>query len=277
METIRLNNPDLAFIRAVEDESGQVVSRCYQCGNCTAGCPMSFTFDYPVSRIMRLIQAGQKKTVLESRAVWLCATCETCTQRCPNNIDVAQVMDACRHMARREGKRGVYGVRSFFDSFLTTVGMHGRSHEIGIMAMFMFRTARFWTDVDLAPKTLPKGKLPILPHRIEGRQEVAGIFRRFREGLADEAVVRAKLERQGLSGEEPGASAAPGGVMASAPPVDSAPAAQSAPSVPGGAPAPSPDCGDSPTPPGWEGPENPQAEAEDARPAEAQNAREVRS
>ena len=268
METIRLNDPDLAFIRAVEDESGQVVSRCYQCGNCTAGCPMSFTFDYPVSRIMRLIQAGQKDLVLDSRAIWQCATCETCTQRCPNNIDVAQVMDACRHIARREGKRGVYGVRSFFESFLTTVGMHGRSHEIGIMALFMFRTGRFWTDVELAPKALPKGKLPIMPHRIEGRREVADIFRRFREGRSDEAVVKARLEEEGRP-EPEGASHAPGGVMADAPRVDSPPAAGTLPADPSGAPAPSPDCGNSPTPSGWQGPENApdaSADAKEVRP-----------
>lgn len=196
MKTIRLNDSDLSFIRAVEHESGQTVSRCYQCGNCTAGCPMSFTFDFPVSRIMRLIQAGQKDAVLDSRSIWLCATCETCTQRCPNNIDVAQVMDACRHMARREGKRGVHGVKSFTDSFLNTVNLYGRSHEIGVMLLYMLRTGRFWTDLDLAPKTLPKGKLPLMPHRIAGRKEVSDIFRRFKEGCADEAVIMAKLAEE---------------------------------------------------------------------------------
>lgn len=276
METIRLNDPDLAFIRAVEDESGQVVSRCYQCGNCTAGCPMSFSFDYPVSRVMRLIQAGQKKLVLGSRAIWQCATCETCTQRCPNEIDVARVMDTCRHMARREGLRGVYGVRSFFDSFLTTVGMHGRSHEIGIMALFMFRTGRFWTDVELAPKALPKGKLPIMPHRIEGRKEVADIFRRFREGRADEDVVRARLEEEGRDAAA-GASRASGGVMADPAPVDSPPAAGVLAADPSGAPAPSPGCGDSPTPPGWEGPGvTPENVSADNSPDSSSGAKEVR-
>ena len=261
METIRLNNPDLAFIRAVEDESGQAVSRCYQCGNCTAGCPMSFTFDYTVSRIMRLIQAGQKQAVLSSKAIWMCATCETCTQRCPNNIDVAQVMDACRHMARRESKRGVYAVKTFFDSFMATVGLNGRTHEIGLMALYMLRTGRFWTDVELSPKMLPKGKMPILPHRIEGRKEVADIIRRFNEGAADEAVVRARLEAERDADLPAGASASPGGVMARPEAVDSAPAAVAPPADPTGAPAPSPDCGDSPTPEGWQGPENTGKEA----------------
>ena len=195
METIRLDKPDTSFIRQEEEESGQDVSRCYQCGNCTAGCPMSFTYDYSVSRIMRLIQAGQKEVVLSSKAIWMCATCETCTQRCPNNIDVAGVVDSCRHLARREGKGGVYAVKTFWDSFLTSVGWNGKVHEIGLMALYTLRTGRFWTDMDLAPKVLPKGKMAILPHRASaaGRKEVADIFRRFHEGKSDEATVKARL------------------------------------------------------------------------------------
>ena len=51
---------------------------------------------------MRLIQAGQRETVLNSKAIWLCATCETCTTRCPCEIDVAHIMDTLRNMAFRE-------------------------------------------------------------------------------------------------------------------------------------------------------------------------------
>ncbi len=193
METINLNTPDTAFIRLVEEESGQTVAQCYQCGNCTAGCPMSFTYDFTVSRVMRLIQAGQKDLVLSSKAIWMCATCDTCTQRCPNNIDVAKIMDVCRHMARREGKSGVFAVKTFWDSFITSVGMNGKVHEIGLMAMYMLRTGRVFTDLDLAPKALPKGKMSILPHRAEGRKEVADIIRRFREGAGDADVVKANL------------------------------------------------------------------------------------
>jgi heterodisulfide reductase subunit C len=118
----------------------------------------------------------------------MCATCETCTQRCPNAIDVARVMDVCRHMARRENRGAVHAVKAFFDSFLLSVECNGRTHEFGLMALYMARTGRFWTDLDLAPKMLPKGKMALLPHRIEGREDVAGIFRRFREGAADRAA-----------------------------------------------------------------------------------------
>lgn len=262
METIRLNKPDVAFIRAVEDESGQVVSRCYQCGNCTGGCPMSFTYDFTVSRLMRLIQAGQKELVLSSRAIWMCATCETCTQRCPNEIDVATVLDVCRHMARREHKGGVHAVKTFVDSFMMTVGLNGRTHEVGLMALYMARTGRVWTDVELAPKLLPKGKMAILPHRIKGRKEVADIIRRFKDGAADIDIVRAKLAAKGVT--EAAASASPGGVASTSPRVDSAPAPSVPPAEASGAPTPSPDCGDSPTPQGWEGGKT--AQAKESRP-----------
>lgn len=193
METIRLNKPDLSFIREVEAESGEVMNKCYQCGNCTAGCPMGFTYDYSVTQVMRLIQAGQKNAVLSSRSIWMCVTCETCTQRCPNEIDVATIMDVCRHMARREGKRGVYTVRTFADSFIQSVKMNGRVHEIGLMMMYMLKTGRVWTDVELSPKVMPKGKMAILPHRTKNPKEVADIITRFKEGASDEAVVRANL------------------------------------------------------------------------------------
>lgn len=209
---------------------------------------MGFTYDYSVTQVMRLIQAGQKEKVLSSRSIWMCATCETCTQRCPNEIDVAKVMDVCRHMARRAGKGGVYAVKAFFDSFLASVDLNGRTHEVGLMALFMAKTGRFWTDVELAPKMLPKGKMAILPHRIEGRKEVADIFRRFKEGAADEAVVKARLDLAAKA-----ASASPGGVMARPAAVDSAPAPSAAPADPSGAPSPLPDCGDSPDPGAWDG------------------------
>jgi Heterodisulfide reductase, subunit C len=182
MKTVDLAASDREFIRQVEEESGQVVSRCYQCGNCSAGCPMNFAYDVPVNRIMRLIQLGQKDAVLSSKSLAYCATCETCTARCPNNIEVATIMDVCRHMAQREKMFDVWPVRMFGQSFLKTVELFGRAYEAGLMGAYMAGTMRPFTDIDLVPKVLPKGKLPLLPHSIKGRKEVAAIFKRFREG-----------------------------------------------------------------------------------------------
>jgi len=122
--------------------------------------------------------------VLASKAIWMCATCETCSTRCPNNIEVARVMDVCRNLARREGYKGVRNVRLFIDSFLQSVRWHGRSHELGLMTLYKLLSFRYFDDLDLAVPMLRKGKLPIMPHRIKGVREVAGIFKRYQERLA---------------------------------------------------------------------------------------------
>lgn len=182
MEVINITKSyDPDFVAEVEAESEQNVRLCYQCGNCTAGCPYTFAYDIPVSQIMRLVQAGQKEKVLSCRSIWICATCESCTTRCPNDIDVARLMDVLRHMARRYNYNAVPTVRTFVDSFLDSVEKHGRVFEMGLMAAYMTKTGRFWTDADLSPKVLPKGKLSFKPHRIQGRDEVAKIFERYKE------------------------------------------------------------------------------------------------
>ena len=57
---------DAAFTAEVEAHSGQNVSTCYQCGNCTAGCPAGFVYDPQASQIMRAVQLGLKDMVLDS-------------------------------------------------------------------------------------------------------------------------------------------------------------------------------------------------------------------
>jgi heterodisulfide reductase subunit C len=112
----------------------------------------------------------------------MCATCEACSTRCPNNIEVARVLDVCRHLSRRAGYKGVRNVRLFTDAFLQSVRWHGKSHELGLMVVYKLRSFRFFDDLTLAPGMLRKGKLPFKPHRIQAVDEVAGIFKRYEEG-----------------------------------------------------------------------------------------------
>jgi heterodisulfide reductase subunit C len=170
---------DADFIARVEEASGQKVSRCYQCGNCSASCAYTHVYDYPVSQIMRLVQLGQKKSVLESKSIWLCAACQACTTRCPNDIDVARVMEALRVMSREEGSVSEADIRVFFDEFLRSVRAFGRLFETGLLPVYNLITKKPFSDLDLAPRVLEKGKLAFFPRRIEGRKAVADIFKRF--------------------------------------------------------------------------------------------------
>jgi heterodisulfide reductase subunit C2 len=186
MKTINLSQSvDWGFIDQVRKESGENPSLCYQCGNCSAGCPYTEYFDYPVSMVMRLLQAGQKETILSSKAIWLCATCETCTTRCPCEIDVAEIMDCLRVIARRENKVSEKDIKTFYDSFLDSMKSHGRIYEMGILLSYNLRSGHLMTDADLGPKVMEKGKIHFFPKNIKGRDKVAQIFKRFQEKRKD--------------------------------------------------------------------------------------------
>lgn len=180
---------DPSFTEEVEARSGQNLSTCYQCGNCTAGCPAGLAYDLPVNQIMRGVQLGLKDEVLNSRSIWMCLSCSTCSLRCPNEIEVAGVMETLRHMAREEGRVTVPKMEKFWWSFLDTVRAFGRTYEVGTMALYMMRSLRVTTDVDLVPSALAKGKLGLRPHKIPGGAEaVTRIFRRYRERAQREGV-----------------------------------------------------------------------------------------
>ncbi len=172
---------DEDFIHEVEAASGQQVRKCYQCGNCSATCGFTRFYDYPVNQIMRLVQLGQRDIVLGSRSVWLCASCQGCTTRCPCNIDVASVMESLRVMSRKEKKVSESDIQMFYDEFLRSVKAFGRVFETGLLPVYGLLSKKPFTDMDLAPVVLRKGKLTFFPHRIGKRGEVAGIFKRFEQ------------------------------------------------------------------------------------------------
>jgi len=81
---------------------GENVYACYQCGKCSAGCPMADKMDILPNQIVRLVQLGEV-SVLDSNAIWMCTSCFTCTLRCPRNVDVASIIDALRQVTLRRG------------------------------------------------------------------------------------------------------------------------------------------------------------------------------
>jgi len=76
--------------------SGVSVQRCYQCGKCSAGCPMAAETELRPHDVLRLISLNRRAKLLSSESLWLCVGCETCTARCPNEVDPARLIDGLR-------------------------------------------------------------------------------------------------------------------------------------------------------------------------------------
>lgn len=173
---VDLSVKDQGFVDEVMERSGQDPGLCYQCGNCSAGCPYSFIYDYPVHKLMRLLQLGRKGDILKSRSIWLCVSCQACTTRCPNNIEVAAVMEVLRQMAQEQGYVNDKHVDQFFSAFLDSVQKHGRVFELGTFLKYVLASKKLTTDLDLGPKIVFKGKIGFRPHEIVGKEQVANIF-----------------------------------------------------------------------------------------------------
>jgi heterodisulfide reductase subunit C len=162
---------------------GQSVFDCYQCGKCTAGCPLASQMDYMPHQILRLLQHTEKHTdeqALRSFSIWLCVGCQTCVSRCPQEVDLPKVMDYLRQQShqRRLAHPAARDILAFHEAFLASIRRHGRLHEVGLIASYKFRTGHFLQDVATAPKLLARGKLRLLAQGCPGRKAVARIFER---------------------------------------------------------------------------------------------------
>ncbi len=179
-ESSQTITPQSQLAEAVLSESGQNVNLCYQCMKCAAGCPISYEMDYKPAQLIHAIRLGMDDLVLNSKTTWLCASCETCTTRCPQEVDVAKVMDAVKITALRQGiKPAVPQVASFYRAALANIKKCGRMYELGMIVGLKMRTFEFFKDAGLGMKMFKKGKLKMIPS-LTGALRTWSIFSRVK-------------------------------------------------------------------------------------------------
>lgn len=89
------------LLEKVEEISGENLYACYQCGRCTAGCPMAEEMDLMPNQIILAI-IRDDENVLKSKTPWVCAQCYQCGVRCPKNVDITKIMEALREIKLRK-------------------------------------------------------------------------------------------------------------------------------------------------------------------------------
>jgi heterodisulfide reductase subunit C len=172
-----LNSLSKDFADQVKRLGDADVRACYQCKKCSAGCPVAFAMDYMPHQVIRMVQMGLRQQALACSTIWVCASCETCTTRCPNEVDIARVMDTLRQMALDEKAPTIErDIRIFHDLFLRSIRSNGRVFELGLIGLFKLRTGRLFDDIRIGWRMLRKGKLSLIPHRIGERAKVRHIF-----------------------------------------------------------------------------------------------------
>lgn len=80
---------------------GEPPSSCYNCGACTGGCPVSrFNARYNPRNLLKEYSVSPTK-LAESELIWMCAICYTCSERCPQGIDLPEALIEAKNIAAR--------------------------------------------------------------------------------------------------------------------------------------------------------------------------------
>lgn len=169
----------------VAAQTGIRVASCYQCLRCTNGCPVAALMDLKPHEVVRLAQFQRDEELLESASPWICLSCEMCSTYCPNEIDVAGLMNHLKNtVVSSQGKPALHEVAAFHEAFLDVLERYGRMNDFELMGRFKWKTLlhqgppgrkEMLEDLSLAWSLLKRGRLALLPGKAEG----AGEIRRF--------------------------------------------------------------------------------------------------
>ena len=169
---------DLALRDWVNLQSHQNINTCFTCAKCTAGCPVAFAMEFGPHRILQMVRFGMNDAALASRDLWLCAGCATCATRCPNDVDVAALMDALRQMSRaKKSANPANDIANFHRAYLRLIKLFGRMHEASLMILVKLITRDWLADMGAGVRLVLKGKIPMLPERIATAGEVNRLMR----------------------------------------------------------------------------------------------------
>lgn len=94
--------PDLQFVKDLQQVGGDTLKRCYQCATCSVACPISPAVNPYPRKEMIWAQWGLKDKLVNDIDIWLCHNCGTCSDLCPRGAKPGDLLAALRNMAYRK-------------------------------------------------------------------------------------------------------------------------------------------------------------------------------
>ena len=163
---------------------GFKIKRCLQCGTCTGTCPVSHAMDLTPRQVAAMFRAGLIEEILQSRTIWLCASCYACTVHCPAGIRVTDTMYALKRIAM--AKRiypGRFPVHVLSSAFVNNVYRYGRNFELGLGIRYFARTGmkRLFSNAGLGWSLIRRGRMGLVPKKLKRVNDIQAIIRKANE------------------------------------------------------------------------------------------------
>ncbi len=180
--TVLLSEQSSQLGRELHALAGVNVMACDQCEECTSGCPTAYAMRMKPHELMRAIQLDREEEIYWSGAIWICVSCNACSTRCPQGINVLRVIDELRELSKFVEYYNPYPtIPALHRIFMAFVKRYGRVHLLGLVLLNNIRMMTPFKDIDLASPMLLKRKFNLFPFKSRGIKELRRVMRRVRE------------------------------------------------------------------------------------------------
>lgn len=175
---------------------------CYQCGKCSAGCPVAPLADMTPREVIRNLQLGLTEPVLASNMPWFCIGCGMCLARCPQCVDLPNLMLSCRKQAKNHGLVPIKEVDRFNTLFVEGIHAKGVSDEAQLAMKYNLSTGHFLQDALDAPKMFTRGMINTKGHEVENAKEITALIDRVRALEGTEAPDQSKESKPSTTSQK---------------------------------------------------------------------------
>ncbi|HUT15373.1 MAG TPA: 4Fe-4S dicluster domain-containing protein [Anaerolineae bacterium] len=160
---------------------------CFQCGVCSGSCPTVDRMEYGPRRIMHMVHLGLADQVLRSRDIWVCVSCFSCSSRCPQDIEICEVMSVLRNLSIARGV-ATDEEAAFSRTFVDVLQRYGRLYEMEVLLRYYASKPGLAGLVGLVKQAglgmtmFRKGKIALRPEHIENTEELKELAAKIGRG-----------------------------------------------------------------------------------------------
>ena len=131
-----------------------------------------------------LFRAGMLEEILESRTIWICASCYSCRVRCPMGIEVTDLLYALKRIAtHKKIYPSRFPVHALSKVFTSSLYRFGRNYELELGLRYFLKTnpLKLLSNIGFGFSMIKKGRMAIFPKKIKKLKEVRAIIDRAKE------------------------------------------------------------------------------------------------